>query len=110
LSSYPKFALSPHHDAVSLIKTELPKLSKRVLISQARLLAPSIKLSDFTELGRPGSRAQLFDLQEKKLEMDFVVEGDGSSTHVLNAVSPAWTSCISFSRHVVDVMHAKGAF
>jgi L-2-hydroxyglutarate oxidase len=109
LGTYPKFALSPHHDVLSLLRTELPKLSRRVLVRQAKKLAPSIKLEDFTQLGKPGIRAQLFDLKDKKLEMDFVVEGDTNSTHVLNAVSPAWTSCISFSKFVVDQMQEKGA-
>lgn len=109
LGTYPKFALSPHHDVLSLLRTELPKLSRRVLVRQAKKLAPSIKLEDFTQVGKPGIRAQLFDLQDKKLEMDFVVEGDTNSTHVLNAVSPAWTSCISFSKFVVDQMQEKGA-
>ena len=109
LGTYPKFALSPHHDVLSLLRTELPKLSRGVLVRQAKKLAPSIKLEDFTQVGKPGIRAQLFDVQEKKLEMDFVVEGDANSTHVLNAVSPAWTSCISFSKFVVDQMQEKGA-
>ena len=109
LGTYPKFALSPHHDVLSLLRTELPKLSRRVLVRQAKRLAPSIKLEDFTQVGKPGIRAQLFDLKDKKLEMDFVVEGDAHSTHVLNAVSPAWTSCISFSKFVVDQMQEKGA-
>jgi L-2-hydroxyglutarate oxidase LhgO len=109
LGTYPKFALSPHHDVLSLLRTELPKLSRRVLVRQAKKLAPSIKLEDFTQVGKPGIRAQLFNLQDKKLEMDFVVEGDARSTHVLNAVSPAWTSCISFSKFVVDQMQEKGA-
>lgn len=109
LRTYPKFALSPHHDVLSLLRTELPKLSRRVLVRQAKKLAPSIKLEDFTQVGKPGIRAQLFDLKERRLEMDFVVEGDAQSTHVLNAVSPAWTSCISFSKFVVDQMQEKGA-
>jgi L-2-hydroxyglutarate oxidase LhgO len=109
LGTYPKFALSPHHDVLSLLRTELPKLSRRVLVRQAKNLAPSIKLEDFTQVGKPGIRAQLFDLKERRLEMDFVVEGDAHSTHVLNAVSPAWTSCISFSKFVVDQMQEKGA-
>jgi hypothetical protein len=33
--------------------------------------------------------------------MDFVVRADEASTHVLNAVSPAWTSSLAFAEHVV---------
>jgi L-2-hydroxyglutarate oxidase LhgO len=44
----------------------------------------------------------LLDTRTKKLEMDFVLEGDDRSMHVLNAVSPGWTCSIPFARHVVD--------
>jgi hypothetical protein len=43
------------------------------------------------------------------LEMDFVVRGDQASTHVLNAVSPAWTSSLAFAEYVVDDMHRRAA-
>jgi hypothetical protein len=36
------------------------------------------------------------------LVQDFVVEGDEKSIHVLNAVSPAFTCSIPFSRWVVE--------
>ena len=102
LLSYPKFALSGHHDVWSLVKTELPKLSRQHLLTQAEKLTSKIDISAFTVSGKPGIRAQLFDKRAGKLEMDFVVEGDASSTHVLNAVSPGWTTCISFAKYVVD--------
>jgi L-2-hydroxyglutarate oxidase len=34
--------------------------------------------------------------------MDFRVEGDGRSFHVLNAVSPAFTCALPFAAHCVD--------
>ncbi|NCA10984.1 hypothetical protein EBR56_04115, partial [bacterium] len=37
-----------------------------------------------------------------KLEMDFVLEGDDRSMHVLNAVSPGWTCSIPFAGHVAN--------
>ena len=36
------------------------------------------------------------------LEMDFILEGDRRSMHVLNAVSPAFTCSLPFSRYVGD--------
>jgi hypothetical protein len=36
--------------------------------------------------------------------MDFVVRGDDESTHVLNAVSPAWTSSLAVAEHVIQVL------
>ena len=108
LGVYPKFMTSPHHDVWSLLKTELPKLSRNHLVKQAGLLADGFKPSDFTVKGKPGIRAQLFDLGNRKLEMDFVIEGDSNSTHILNAVSPAWTSSISFAKHVIADMSNRG--
>jgi len=52
--------------------------------------------------GKPGIRAQLIDIQQRKLEMDFVIEGDKKSMHVLNAVSPGFTSAIPFSSYVCE--------
>ena len=102
IRTYPKFLTSPHHNVFRLISSELPKYSRTWLVHQARKLVPSLKRTDFTLKGRPGIRAQLFDLKNKKLEMDFVVRGDDRSTHILNAVSPAWTSCFSFADYVVE--------
>lgn len=100
--TYPKFLSSPHHQVGRLIATELPKYSRSWLVHEARKLVPSLKRRDFTVKGQPGIRAQLFDLKNKKLEMDFVVEGDSRSTHVLNAVSPAWTSSLAVAQYVKE--------
>ena len=97
---YPKFLSSKHHDVLGLIKTEMPKYSQRHLVSQAKALVPSVDPKDFKLRGKPGIRAQLLDIKNRKLEMDFVVRGDESSTHLLNAVSPAWTSALAMANHV----------
>jgi L-2-hydroxyglutarate oxidase LhgO len=49
-----------------------------------------------------GIRAQLLKIDLKKLEQDFVVEGDANSTHLLNIVSPGWTSSIPFANWIVE--------
>ena len=107
LSNYPKFITSGHHDVWSLVRTELPKLSRSHLLGQAKKLSSKIDVSKFNVFGKPGIRAQLFDRSLGKLEMDFVVEGDSNSTHVLNAVSPGWTTCLSFAEYVVDGIEAR---
>jgi (S)-2-hydroxyglutarate dehydrogenase len=56
----------------------------------------------FKTWGKPGIRAQLVNLKECKLEMDFSYEGDDRSFHLLNAVSPAFTCCPPFSAYLVD--------
>ena len=104
--TFPRFLSSTEHDVPGLIRSELPKYSRRHLVRQAAALVPSVRAEDFTERGRVGVRAQLFHLPTKKLEMDFVVETGASSTHILNAVSPGWTSALAFAGYVIDAVMA----
>lgn len=97
----PRFLRSPHHDVPALLRSELPKLSRRLLVTRAAGLVPSLRAADVRTRGRPGVRAQLLHLPTNRLEMDFVVRGDEHSTHVLNAVSPAWTSSLAMAEYVV---------
>ncbi len=99
--SFPRFLASKEHDVLGLIRTELPKYSQKYLVNQAKFIAPSVRPSDFKEKGRVGVRAQLLHVPTGKLEMDFVVEQGVQSTHILNAVSPAWTSSLAFAQFVV---------
>jgi L-2-hydroxyglutarate oxidase LhgO len=101
---YPGFLTSPHHDVPGLMRSELPKYRRENLVRQAAELVPSVRAADFRVKGRPGVRAQLFDVRERRLEMDFVVRPGDRSTHVLNAVSPAWTSSLAMAEHVVASM------
>lgn len=101
-TTLPRFLMSKHHDGLGLIKSEFPKYLRKVLVEKATELVPTARIDQFTQWGKSGIRAQLFNLSEKKLEMDFVVEVADRQTHVLNAVSPAWTSSLSFGEHVAD--------
>ena len=100
--TYPSFFRSKHHDVAGLLRSELPKYSRTHLVNQAKALVPSVDPADFTVRGKPGVRAQLFHLPSRRLEMDFVVRPGEKSTHLLNAVSPAWTSALAVAAHVVD--------
>jgi (S)-2-hydroxyglutarate dehydrogenase len=51
-----------------------------------------------------GIRAQLVNIRTAELLNDFVVEPGPRSTHILNAVSPAFTSALPFAEHVVQTM------
>lgn len=79
---------------------ELAKYSRSRMVSLARSLVQGVNEKDFLNWGKPGIRAQLVDIKKRKLEMDFVLEGDGRSMHVLNAVSPAFTCSFPFSKYV----------
>ena len=65
-----------------------------------------MRLENYRTWGRPGIRAQLYDHQDKRLVMDFLLEGNSQGLHVLNAISPAWTAAMPFAEYVVDQIEA----
>eukprot|EP00455_Lapot_gusevi_P055280 TRINITY_DN8981_c0_g1_i2.p1 TRINITY_DN8981_c0_g1~~TRINITY_DN8981_c0_g1_i2.p1 ORF type:complete len:182 (+),score=16.93 TRINITY_DN8981_c0_g1_i2:158-703(+) len=90
-----------------LALTEFKKYHKPNLVSAAARLVRGFNAQDVTTYGRPGIRAQLLNIHTRKLEMDFIIEGDNRSTHILNCVSPGWTCSIPFSAHVCDIIEKK---
>ena len=86
----------------SLAFEEMAKYNKSHFVSMATKLVHSIDKSGFTEWSKPGIRAQLMNTKTLELVMDFVVEGDQRTVHVLNAVSPAFTSSFPFAKWVVE--------
>ena len=86
----------------SLAFDEIKKYNKSYFVDLATQLVHSIDKSGFTEWSKPGIRAQLLNVKTLELVQDFVVEGDGKTIHVLNAVSPAFTSSFPFAKWVVD--------
>ena len=94
--------MSANFDFQKLAVEEVRKYSRPHLVSLASRLAHGVRSEDYTRWGEPGIRAQLLDIKKRKLEMDFVIEGDKHSTHLLNAVSPGWTCSIPFARYTVD--------
>jgi (S)-2-hydroxyglutarate dehydrogenase len=83
---------------------EIQKNSRFYMAKKAQVLAEGISSKDFRTWGKVGIRAQLIDVTTKTLVSDFLVEGDSFSTHVLNAVSPAFTASFPFAQHVVENM------
>ena len=83
---------------------ELRKMSRAHLVALASRLATGVRRADYTRWGTPGERAQLYDIRRKALEMDFVIERDDRSLHILNAVSPGFTCALSFAAHVADLV------
>jgi len=80
---------------------EIPRFLKSRFIASAQALVPRITPRDIVRSAKVGIRAQLFDLDKKELAMDFIVSQTPHETHVLNAVSPAFSSAFSFSKYVI---------
>lgn len=86
----------------SLAFGEIKKYSLNYLKSLAMKLTKNMNHDGFNSWSTPGIRAQLLNKNSLELVQDFVVESDENSVHVLNAVSPAFTSSIPFSNWVVE--------
>ena len=93
---------SSDFDFKTLAFEELQKYSREKMVSLASSLAEGVELKNFQKWGEPGIRAQLLNIRKRKLEMDFVTEGDNKSLHILNAVSPAFTCALPFADFACD--------
>lgn len=75
---------------------------KPLILRSAKELIPNIKNSDIVKSDKVGIRSQLFNLEQKKLEDDFICINGENSTHVLNAISPAFTSSFELADLIID--------
>jgi len=91
-------------DFKDLALQEIKKYNKTTLVKHAAELANDVSINDYKTWGKPGIRAQLLNIKKRTLEMDFILEGDDKSFHILNAVSPAFTCSIPFASYVVDAI------
>ena len=87
---------------LGLAKSEGIKLFKRPLIKKAKKLTNALDLNQKWKNYPAGIRAQIVNLDTKVIEMDYIVRSDKNVVHILNAVSPGWTSSIPFSRWIVE--------
>jgi L-2-hydroxyglutarate oxidase len=97
----------PKHSLFSIAKTEFSYLNTKHLVSEASKLVPSAKSVSSWQKKRPGIRAQLVNRTTGELVQDFIVKSGPQSTHILNAVSPGWTSALPFGRWVIEEYVSK---
>ena len=75
---------------------------KPFLLNSAKKLVPSLKSSDLYISKKVGIRAQLYNKKTGSLENDFLTIHDKNSTHILNAISPAFTASFEFADLIID--------
>ena len=88
----------------SIAMKELVKMTRTGFYREAEALGVGFEKIDLLPGKEPGIRAQLINTSTAELLNDFVIEPGPRSTHVLNAVSPAFTSSLPFAEHVVETM------
>ena len=77
-------------------------------LKAAQELIPSIKGNDIELSKKVGIRAQLYNKKKKSLENDFICINGSHSTHILNAISPAFTASFSLADLIIDDYLIKG--
>jgi L-2-hydroxyglutarate oxidase LhgO len=80
---------------------EPKKYSSANFFRDAAALVKSLSPGDIEPAEKVGIRAQLVDWVNKELVMDFLLVQKGSSIHILNPVSPAFTSSMDLAQRVV---------
>jgi L-2-hydroxyglutarate oxidase LhgO len=89
---------------LNLAKTELLKQFESNLKKSANHLSEIIDQQDGWGKYPAGIRSQIVNINSRELEMDYIVRSEKNATHVLNAVSPGWTSSLPFGRWVVETI------
>lgn len=85
-----------------LVHNEIGKYSKGNFLAAARKLVPSLSAKHMMPTPKAGIRPQLINTKTHRLEMDYIIERADDSVHVLNAISPAFTSSFAFAKLIVD--------
>ena len=95
------------HSARQIISAEFPKYSTRFLVSESSKLVPTARGMKGWKVKPPGIRSQLVNLDTGELVQDFLIEKGQNSTHILNAVSPGWTSALPFGDYIATQVLAE---
>lgn len=98
--------LSNRQNFRHLVHAETMKYFKPHFLRAAQKLVPEVRAEDLLPTKKVGIRPQLVNIRERRLEMDFVLERTENSLHVLNAISPAFTSSFAFAEMIVDKAEA----
>lgn len=94
------FFSNPKFRGVAL--REPRKYLPKFFFTSAAELLKQMDPADIEHAEKVGIRAQLVDWESKELVMDFLVVHEGNSIHILNPVSPAFTSSMDLAQKVVN--------
>ena len=86
----------------SFAHRELQQISEYSFYTEATKMIPKLKSTDLIKSKKVGIRAQLYNKEKHAFEMDFIIKNQDNITHILNAVSPAFTSAFSFAKYILN--------
>lgn len=93
------FSVDPKFRGIAL--TESKKYIPKFFFEDAQKLVKRLNPTNLLLSEKVGIRPQLVDWKKKELVMDFMVCRDGDSIHILNAISPAFTSSMDFADFII---------
>ncbi len=90
--------------------TEMKKYLTANFYKDVKDMIEGVEPTDLLPSKKVGIRPQLIDIDRKELLMDFLVLKDANTLHILNAISPAFTSAFAFAEYVVEeyILEKKG--
>jgi (S)-2-hydroxyglutarate dehydrogenase len=86
----------------NLVHKEVPRYRRANFLAAARRLVDHLDDAWIQPSPKVGIRPQLLNTRTGRLEMDFMIEESHHAVHVLNAISPAFTSAFPFAAMVAD--------
>jgi len=96
--------LFKNHSFRKVALTEPRKYFKQFVLNEARRLIPELRINDIVDSNLVGIRPQLIHWPTKALVMDFIVLQHGDTLHVLNPISPAFTSSMAFAKDIANMI------
>ena len=81
--------------------TEIRKYFKKKFYEDVKDMIEGVGIEDLLPSNKAGIRPQLIDVNKKELVMDFLVIKDSNTIHILNAISPAFTSAFAFAEFII---------
>ena len=71
-------------------------------LSSIRSIVPQIEMSHIEKSSKVGIRPQLYNKKSRNLVQDFLMLDGCSSTHIINAISPAFTASFELADYILD--------
>ena len=76
--------------------------TSRNFLNAVKTIIPKIEMIHIERSSKVGIRPQLYDKDKKELVQDFVMLEGENSTHIVNAISPAFTASFALADHILD--------
>jgi len=86
----------------NLAYREIPYYLKRNFYKECAKLIPHLDIKDIVPSTKKGIRAQLIHKKTNEFVTDFLVLNGKKSLHILNAVSPGFTSAPMFAKYLIE--------